>query len=181
LLESEPLAKAPLVLASPVTNPVVAEKPSPSRTKSTLNLQDILSNKGVSTEIKEKLKSEDTKANKRQLKLAEVQEVWKQFAETRKGQVAEYSLLQRDFELVDNTIHLQLTNPVEEPLLAGIKTDLLDFLKEKLDNDVCIEGVMLKHSSKKIIYTNKEKFDHLAEKNPMLLELKERLGLDMDY
>jgi DNA polymerase-3 subunit gamma/tau len=34
---------------------------------------------------------------------------------------------------------------------------------------------------KKMAYTNKEKFDLLAEKNPMLKELKERLGLDTDF
>jgi len=35
--------------------------------------------------------------------------------------------------------------------------------------------------TKKVIYTNREKFEHLAEKNPNLLELKERLGLDPDF
>lgn len=115
------------------------------------------------------------------LKLADVQEAWKQFAESRKTQVAEYGLLQRDFELIGNTIQLQLTNPVEEPLLAGIKTDLLYFLKAKLSSSLNVEGVIIKSASKRIIYTNKEKFDHLAEKNPMLHELKERLGLDTDY
>ena len=35
--------------------------------------------------------------------------------------------------------------------------------------------------SKKIAYTNKEKFEHLAEKNPLLKELKEKLGLDPDF
>jgi hypothetical protein len=119
--------------------------------------------------------------NNRKLTLAEVQPMWKQFAETRKTQVAEYSLLQRDFDLVNNTIQLQLTNPVEEPLLAGIKADLAEFLKKQLNNEIFIEGVLLKTSSKKVIYTNKEKFDHLAGKNPILLELRERLGLDTDY
>jgi hypothetical protein len=34
---------------------------------------------------------------------------------------------------------------------------------------------------KKVIYTNRDKFDHLAEKNPKLKELKERLGLDTEF
>ena len=42
-------------------------------------------------------------------------------------------------------------------------------------------GVLELTSSKKVIYTNKEKFDHLAEKNPTLNDLKERLGLDTDF
>ena len=113
--------------------------------------------------------------------LADVQEAWKRFAESRKTQVAEYGLLQRDFELIGNTIQLQLTNPVEEPLLAGIKTDLLMFMKQNLNASINIEGVIIKSETKKMIYTNEDKFDHLAEKNPILHELKERLGLDTDY
>jgi DNA polymerase-3 subunit gamma/tau len=40
---------------------------------------------------------------------------------------------------------------------------------------------MKEAGSKKVMYTNKEKFDYLAEKNPALKDLKERLGLDMDF
>jgi len=40
---------------------------------------------------------------------------------------------------------------------------------------------MKESDKKKIAYTNKEKFDLLAEKNPLLKELKERLGLDPDF
>jgi hypothetical protein len=30
-------------------------------------------------------------------------------------------------------------------------------------------------------YTNKEKFEAMAEKNPVLLQLKEKFGLDPDF
>lgn len=35
--------------------------------------------------------------------------------------------------------------------------------------------------AQKIAYTNKEKFDKLAEQNPLLKELKQRLDLDTDF
>ena len=108
-------------------------------------------------------------------------EAWQEYAGTRKTQVAEYSLLQREFEIEENIIKLQITNPVEETLLTSIKSDLLTFLKEKLQCELMLEGILLKTESKKMIYTNKEKFDHLAEKHPAILELKDRLGLDTDY
>ena len=108
-------------------------------------------------------------------------EAWQEYAGVRKTQVAEYSLLQRNFEFDGHIIKLQLTNPVELTLLDSIKLDLLTFLKEKLQCEVMLEGVLLKTETKKMIYTNKEKFDHLAEKHPALLELKDRLGLDTDY
>lgn len=119
--------------------------------------------------------------NIRALGIDEVKEALKEFASQRMNQVAEYSLLQRDFELKNNTVIMQLTNPVEEPLLQSIKSDLVEYLKEKLSSDILLEGVVLKSATKKVIYTNKEKFDHMAEKNPLLLELRERLGLDTDY
>jgi DNA polymerase III subunit gamma/tau len=37
-----------------------------------------------------------------------------------------------------------------------------------------------KNASKRI-YTNKDKFNYLAEKNPNLIELKNKLGLDTDF
>ena len=55
------------------------------------------------------------------------------------------------------------------------------FLKDQLNAPVVVEGELQQQQTKRIIYTNKEKFDHLVEKYPYLLELKDRLGLDTDY
>lgn len=165
---------------APPPSPIISEKAVVFRPKSTLNLQNIISDKSSNPDIK--VKNENlVKLDNRKLSFEEVQRGIALFAEIRKDQVAEYSLLNRDFDLVENTIKLHLTNPVEEPLLASIKSDLIEFLKKNLKNEVAIEGILKKSTSKKVIYTNKEKFDHLAAKNPMLLELRDRLGLDTDY
>lgn len=67
-------------------------------------------------------------------------------------------------------------------MLSNIKTELTGFLREKLrNNTIQVSGRVQTGEEKKIIYTNREKFDFLAEKNPMLRELKERLGLDTDF
>lgn len=66
--------------------------------------------------------------------------------------------------------------------MQSIRTPLTEFLRLRLGNDsINVISQVKEVQSKKIAYTNKEKFDHLAEKNPILLELKERLGLDPDY
>ena len=84
--------------------------------------------------------------------------------------------------LQDNLITILLSNPIEEPLLQSIRVQLTTYLRDKLSNSaISVIGVMQEIASKKVMYTNKEKFDHLADKNPMLRELKERLGLDLDY
>lgn len=158
----------------------IAESTQPRKSKSTLNLQDLInkpegaSNSKPKTEVEPILES-------RSLTMAEVKTAWNQFAELRKNQVAEYSMLQREFSLKENKISLQLSNPVEEQLLLAVKTELIVFLRNKLNTDVNVDSILSLAPSKKIIYTNKEKFDHLSEKYPLLIELKNRLGLDTDY
>jgi len=111
-----------------------------------------------------------------------LQQAWDEFAELRKNQAGEYHILKREFELHGDKITIPLTNPVEEPLLQNIRTQLTAYLRDKLNNNsISVTGLMQEFETKKIAYTNKEKFDQLAEKNPSLRELKERLGLDTDF
>ena len=116
------------------------------------------------------------------VEFSDLEHAWKEFAETKKDQPAAYTLLQRPIEFEAPIIHIYLGNPVEEPLLAAMQTELLNFLRARLRN----HGLMLnKHFNQRdevrVIYTNKEKFDHLASKNPVLLELKKRWGLDPEF
>jgi hypothetical protein len=91
-------------------------------------------------------------------------------------------LLKREFAFQENKVTITLNNPIEEPLLQGFRTSLITFLRDKLSNSsLMVMSVMQEFESKRPIYTNKEKFDHLAEKNPALKELQERFGLDPDF
>jgi len=111
-----------------------------------------------------------------------LRKVWKEFTEKRKNQLGEYHLLKQDYAFQNNVISLYLTNQVEEPILLSIKAELLSYLRENLSNSLLqVEGIIQTHQKKKIAYTNKEKFDYLAEKNPALIELKEKMGLDPDF
>lgn len=97
--------------------------------------------------------------------------------------MAEYHLLNQPFTFKNNLISLALTNAIEEPILVSIKPELLTYLREMLSNSsLKIEGVLAEQvNSKRIAYTNKEKFEHLMEKNPLLKDLKEKFGLDPDF
>jgi DNA polymerase-3 subunit gamma/tau len=113
---------------------------------------------------------------------SKVRQVWSEYAEQRKNQVGEYHILNQTFTLKNNVITLLLNNPIEDPLLQGMKSDLVGYLREKLNNSTLqVEGEMQQNNTKRKAYTNKEKFDYLVEKNPLLKELQERLGLDPDY
>lgn len=91
-------------------------------------------------------------------------------------------MLSQPYRVEGNAVIVELLSPVHETLLNAIKTDLTAFLREKLrNNNIHVSGELHTGAEKKVIYTNREKFDFLAEKNPMLRELKERLGLDTDF
>jgi len=112
----------------------------------------------------------------------ELKAAWDAFAETRKIYQAEYHLLSQPFTRNNGQIIITLHNPVEEALLGHFKSDLAAWLREKLrNNSIQVTGELTETDDKKVIYTNREKFDYLAEKNPALKELKDRLGLDTDF
>lgn len=64
-----------------------------------------------------------------------------------------------------------------------MKLDLLTYLRDKVGNDTLQLGGEIKTvaDDKKVLYTNREKLDHLMEKNPVVKELKDRFGLDTDF
>lgn len=92
-------------------------------------------------------------------------------------------VLQQEIYMKDaTTIVIQLTNPVKIDILDRFRSDLITYLKNKLNNGkIVLEIEMLKEKTKRMIYTNKEKFDYLAEKKPLLNQLRDRLGLDPDF
>lgn len=113
---------------------------------------------------------------------AELKKAWDEYADQRRSQVGEYQILQREYHFTPPVITVNLANPVEESLLENFRRDLLQFLRERLQNGELTIAVSLQTSTgKKVIYTAKEKFEHLAEKHPFLNELKDRLGLDWEY
>ncbi len=157
----------------------IAPALSSSRPKSTFNLNSILKAKEQPLTV---ITPIDEPQNVKPLTEEQLREAWADYAALRKGQVAEFHLLSRQMDVNGSVVTVALANTVEEPLLQSMMTDLVSYLRNKLSNPtIKIESVMKEEDTKKIAYTNKEKFDLLAEKNPMLKELKERLGLDPDF
>jgi len=112
----------------------------------------------------------------------ELQQAWDEFAESRKIYQADYQLLTQPFVRKDHEIIIHLHNPIQETILNGIKSDLVARLRETLQNDsLFVTGELVEGETKQMLYTAREKFDYLLEKNPVLKELKEKLGLDTDF
>ena len=107
--------------------------------------------------------------------------VWKTFTQQR-DRANERVILERTFELKDNTIQLELDNDIQISLLDEFRVELLGFLRQSLRNtNLQIATTVAVQEQKKMIYTQQEKFNYLAEKNPSLFELRKVLGLELDY
>ncbi len=87
------------------------------------------------------------------------------------------------YELLDDClIQIHINNKIEDDLFSRFKVDLHKFLKDELKNDkIIIETKVLEQAQSKKIYTNTDKYNHLAEKNPNLKKLKSVLGLDTEF
>lgn len=112
----------------------------------------------------------------------EIRKAWTEYADKRKDQLAEFHLLSRQVNINGPVVTVALANSVEEPLLQSITTDLVTYLRNTLRNQsIKVESVFNIEEVKRIAYTSKEKLDLIAEKNPMVRELQNRMGLDPDF
>lgn len=99
------------------------------------------------------------------------------------GREREYSTLNQHVDFrEDLSIILTLPNSFQTKTIEDLQQELLTHLRTKLDNgNIKLITEIEKIENKKLIYTNSEKFDHLAQKYPMLVELRNRLELDTDF
>lgn len=91
-------------------------------------------------------------------------------------------MLKRGFTIEASIIKLELAGNVEQILFDQMKTSLIAFLRERTGNSsLLVQTQIIEHAPDATKpRTTREKFNHLAEKNPVLKELKERFGLDPD-
>lgn len=80
-------------------------------------------------------------------------------------------------------IVIHFENRVQLDNFEELKTDLLFFLRKNLSNsNVKITAEVKAHKSdSKRLYTDKDKLEFLIEKKPIIQELKDRFGLDVEY
>jgi hypothetical protein len=107
---------------------------------------------------------------------------WKTFAETRRLQQADYQLLSQEYARRGEVVVIPLSNPIQETMLNEFKLELITFLRERLQNNsIQVVGELQAADDKKMIYTPRDKFEYLMNKNPLVKELKERFNLDVDF
>lgn len=99
--------------------------------------------------------------------------------------INKYVMMNREFSLVDSVIHMKLEGEAQiQQFNDSLKLELITQLREKLTNDTIdlsfdiIDGEV---SDKKLIYTQSDKYNFLSQKHPILVEMKQRMGLDHEF
>ncbi len=78
------------------------------------------------------------------------------------------------------TIHLIFRNETNEMEFNKMSLKILEFLKSNLKNNhLSFTTEVSMEKAKKILYTNRDKFDHFVEQHPKLLEWEQKLGLEL--
>lgn len=110
---------------------------------------------------------------------------WQEFAENRRqaGKQQEYLILSQKPAFEEPyTVKIKLSSAVQIDTVDNLKSDLMPFLRNKVQNDLLkLEAELEIDETKNLIYTPAEKFQYLVSKHPPLKALQEKLGLDPDF
>lgn len=78
----------------------------------------------------------------------------------------------------DFRIQLKIYNSAQESDINNRRTDLLKYLRKQLNNTVLdLDLIIDKSNTPKGVFTEKDKYKRLVEKNPKVDELRKKFGL----
>ncbi|MBD3748270.1 MAG: DNA polymerase III subunit gamma/tau [Sphingobacteriales bacterium] len=81
----------------------------------------------------------------------------------------------------DFKIELQVENKLQADELIHERIDLLNYLREKLKNySITVNPLIVENTQERKLYTSKDKYQHMLEKNPKLEEFKRAFNLELD-
>jgi DNA polymerase-3 subunit gamma/tau len=175
--------KAPVQTSVAPPKPQIAPpaRPTSSRLRSTVSLT---ATPTQATSTEEVVVAAPSRPDKPFI-FEQLQAIWSAFARLRQQQndsASEQLVLNRDIVLDGTTIHITLDNTLQVGYLTEVKPELLGYLRSQLQNSqIQIEHEVRLQEVKKMIYSPQDKFNYLAEKNPLLHELRKALNLEVDY
>jgi len=98
------------------------------------------------------------------------------------GQHHEALILKEQFDFEENVITVKISNEALESTFERMRSDLLVKLRDILENDhIQLKSMIVEPEKKDMLYTDKEKFEHLKRKYPALKDLQDKFGLDPEF
>ncbi len=97
--------------------------------------------------------------------------------------MTEATILDRVFIIKDDNIYLKLENQLLVDQFNKVKGEIVEFLRNQLNNKkLTIHAEIVEMAEQKAsLFSNSDKFKFLAEKYPILEDLRKKLGLEFDY
>ncbi len=95
----------------------------------------------------------------------------------------ELIILNKPLELLENfQLQLVLSNTLELNILERAEAGLVQHLRKTLSNgQIKLKTEITEVEEKDKLYTDRDKFEFMVQKNPDLQKLKDRLGLDFEF
>ncbi len=146
---------------------------------STLSLKSIEKEKDIADDIPNIEEEYDTVRN---LTLNDITETWEEYAnkQENKGRYIIASILRISAPKFDNnTVIYWVPNNTTAIEVDQEKQQLIQFFREKLNSKIDISLKIDKSIDKKVAYTNKEKYELLKKKNPIIEDLKNQFKLSI--
>jgi len=192
-----PASPAPPVIPAGENKTLAAEKPrqAATSTQATVKLRDLKETVSGTISIKQAVKPKESitevldepalynKATP--FTQEDLNTAWKEYVAGLKSEMPHlYNSLAGYIPVLKDgfNIEISLENKLLETDLFQKKGEMLGFLRSKLDNYQLNLTAKVEENSRELKpYTDKEKFDKMAAKNPALQKLREELDLEIEY
>lgn len=183
----------PVVKEEPVIETTIpVEVPSPQAKPNTVSglrsAKKVVDAKGTEQTSEEVLASlSNDPANSKAFTIEELTTVWNQLAAEFQSAnlINNYVMMNRPIEIIDSIIHIKVENEVQvQQFNENIRLEVLGKIRERLQNysiDIALDVIETEKSDKKMLYTQSDKYEFLAQKHPLLSEMRQKLGLDHEY
>ncbi len=157
-----------------------------SETKETPNLNTILSKETKKKEIEEIEITESTEEIVKEVipdfNQNNLKELIKNYIDSKNVNNSKISILNKELSVDKKNIHLILSSDLEKKIFEDLKNDLLNEIRTYFDDQKIDFSIKIEENNKaKKLYTGKEKFEFLIEKNKEIKNLQNQLGLDYEY
>jgi DNA polymerase-3 subunit gamma/tau len=174
-------------ILSSTSRPAEAVKPKESKVFSgMISIKDLTSSNPKDSENKPSLEEEKTENQVigEIFSIEQLEIAWDKFSESLRSSMPPLSTALKKHRPVlknDFMIEFCVDNKVLAEDLNQKRNDLLGFLASQLNNKkIQLEIIVPDHPIGLRPYTDREKFGRMAEKNPGILDLRERLDLEID-
>ena len=115
---------------------------------------------------------------------ADLEKVWSEFRDLEvERSSTENEVLKRKVTKAEGyVIEIQLVSSLEITIFERMEIEVVAFLRSKLENDkISVAKRVEEVEASKKLYTSKDIYEYMAEVNPAIVTLKEKLGLDFEF